>query len=370
MRIDQLPTPCALVDLDQLEHNTARMAERAHRLGVRLRPHVKTHACLEVAPLQVGDHFGGLTVSTLAEAEAFAAAGFSDLTWAVPFAPSSLREALKLGQSVERLSLLLDSEEALTDLEAALGGQGKVPVWLKVDCGYHRAGVDPAQPESAALAARLAASEAVDFRGLLSHAGQSYACRNREELLRVAALERDVTVAFARRLRAERIEVPEVSVGSTPTLAVAEDLEGVTEVRPGNYVFFDAFQAEIGSCRADEVAFTVLTSVIGVAPERHEVLIDAGALALSKDRGAEHADPRAGHGWVADDEGRVRAGWRVARLSQEHGQISLPEGAGVRWGDRLRILPAHSCLAAACFERLHVVRGREVVDEWRPLRRH
>lgn len=370
MRIDQLPTPCALVDLDRLERNTARMAERARRLGVRLRPHVKTHACVEVAPLQIGDHFGGLTVSTLEEARAFAAAGFSDLTWAIPFAPASLAEALELRSSVERLSLLLDSEEALRELEKALGGQGRAPVWLKVDCGYHRAGVDPSQPASAALAAQLAASEAVDFRGLLTHAGQSYACRDRDDLLRVAGVERDVTVAFAERLRADGIEVREVSVGSTPTLTVAEDLEGVTEVRPGNYVFFDAYQAAIGSCRPDDLAFTVLTSVIGLAPERQEAVIDAGALALSKDRGAEHADRRAGHGWVADAEGRVRVGWRVARLSQEHGQLALPLGADLSWGERLRLLPAHSCLAAACFERLHVVRGQEVVDEWRPIRRH
>ena len=317
MRIDQLPTPCALVDLDLLERNTERMAARASRLGVRLRPHVKTHSCIEAASLQTRGHFGGLTVSTLAEARAFAEAGFQDLTWAVPFAPASLQEALDLGRSVERLSLLLDGEAALSELETALAGRGKAPVWLKVDCGYHRAGVDPARPESEALAARLVSSPAVDFRGLLTHAGHSYSCRTPEELKVVARAERDVTVSFARRLREAGLEVPEVSVGSTPTLAVADDLKGVTEVRPGNYVFFDAHQAAIGSCGLDEVAFSVLTSVISTSPHRGGALIDAGALALSKDRGAEHADPLAGHGLVADSVGRLREGWRVSALSQE-----------------------------------------------------
>jgi D-serine deaminase-like pyridoxal phosphate-dependent protein len=369
MRLADLPTPSALVDLDRLERNTRRMADRALHAGVRLRPHVKTHACVELAPLQVREHFGGLTVSTLTEARAFAAAGYRDLTWAVPFAPASLREALELGRSIDRLALLLDGEEALAELERAVGEGDPAPVWLKVDCGYHRAGVDPAASESERLAWALAQSASVDFRGLLTHAGQSYACTNREELRAVAEIEREAVVGLAGRLRESGVAVPEVSVGSTPTMAVAECFDGITEIRPGNYVFFDAFQAGLGSCSADDIAFSVLTSVIGCAPERGEALVDAGALALSKDRGAEQVDELAGHGWVAGEDGRLREGWRVRRLSQEHGQLSLPAGAPLRWGDRLRVLPAHSCLAAACFDRLHVHRGDQVVEQWRPIRR-
>ena len=366
MRLSELPTPSAVVDLDRFERHAAAMRDRARALGVRLRPHVKTHACLEAAPMQAGGRRGGLTVSTLAEARAFAGDGWEDLTWAVPFAPASLPEALEIGREPVRLGLLLDEEAALVELERAAEARGVVAAaWLKVDCGYHRAGVDPARPESARLAARMAASERVDFRGLLTHAGQSYACRGREELRAVAEVERAAVVGFAERLRAGGVVVPELSVGSTPTMSAVESLAGVDEIRPGNYVYFDASQVEIGSCAPEDAAFFVLTSVIGTAASRRAALIDAGALALSKDR-----TPSGIHGTVARADRRPLAGWSVASLSQEHGILALPEGECPAWGERLLITPAHSCLAAACHDRCFVVRGDEVVDEWRPIHRH
>ena len=178
-------------------------------------------------------------------------------------------------------------------------------------------------------------------------------------------------VAFAGRLRGEGIPVGEVSVGSTPTVMAAEDLTGVTEVRPGNYLCFDAFQAAIGSCRLDEVAFSVLATVLGAYPERRELVVNAGALALSKDPGPVHVDPDCGFGVVVDaTDQRPITGLRVVSISQEHGVLRTDQPLDPRWqpGSRLRILPNHACLAAACFDRFHVVRGIEVVDEWRPVR--
>lgn len=365
MRLSELPTPCAVVDLDRLERNAAAMRDRARRLGVSLRPHVKTHGCHEAARLQAGGLAGGLTVSTLSEARFFAADGWRDLTWAVPFSAASLPEALELTGSLDRLGLLLDHEAALAELERAAAAKGLVAsAWLKVDCGYHRAGVDPARPESARLAARMAGSPHLDFRGLLTHAGQSYACRGRAELVEAVEQERRAVTDFADRLRGDGLEVPEVSIGSTPTMSAAEDLPGVDEIRPGNYVFFDASQVEIGACGPEDAAFFVLTSVTGTAPARQAALVDAGALSLSKDRTASGS-----HGLVARLDREPLAGWSVASLSQEHGLLSLPEGLEPAWGERLLVTPAHSCLAAACFERYFVVRGDEVVDEWRPVRR-
>jgi D-serine deaminase-like pyridoxal phosphate-dependent protein len=175
--------------------------------------------------------------------------------------------------------------------------------------------------------------------------------------LRVAEQERDVIVRFAERLRADGIEVPEVSVGSTPTMSVAEQLAGVTEMRPGNYVFYDAFQAAIGSCALDHCAFSVLASVIGVYPGR--VVVDAGALALSKDAGTGDG----GYGVVLG-----QGAFQVASLSQEHGVVRVHADSHTRVGDQLRIIANHSCLAAACHDAYHVVRGDEVVDVWRPTR--
>ena len=372
MTFDRLPTPCALVDLDRLERNATAMSERARRLGVRLRPHVKTHKCFEAARLQTAGDFGGITVSTLAEARAFAAAGFRDITWAVPVALDRLDDCADLARRTEHLRVLVDHPLAVSGLEAFAAAQGlRFEVLLEVDCGHHRSGVDPDDPASFQLAASIGASPHLALAGILTHAGQSYRCRSRAEAAEVARHERDVMAAFAGRLRAAGISVGEVSVGSTPTVMAAEDLSGVTEVRPGNYLFFDAFQAAIGSCRLDEVAFSVLATVLGAYPERRKLVVNAGALALSKDPGPIHVDPSCGFGVVVDpgDQHPI-AGLRVVSLSQEHGVLRCNRPLEPSWqpGSRLRILPNHACLAAACFDRFHVVRGSEVVNEWRPAR--
>ncbi len=367
-----LGTPCALVDLDAVERNTLAMSERVARLGSRLRPHVKTHKTVEAAKLQVRGAFGGITVSTLAEARFFAQAGFRDITYAVPIAPARMREAIELGRSIDRLSLLVDSELALRALQICSAAQQvRTPVFLKVDCGNHRAGVDPTSLSARKLAAGLAASKHLDFRGVLAHAGHAYACRDRDEIARVAREEREVTVGFAKSLRAEGTRVDEVSIGSTPTLSVADDLTGITEVRPGNYVFFDAFQAAIGSCTLADAAFSVLTTVVGSYPDRHRLVVDAGALALSKDPGPRHVDADAGFGQLLSEPGELQAGLRLTALSQEHGHIEGGTGGDLSRfpvGTRLRVVANHSCLTAALFDRYLVVRGRELVGSWRPLR--
>ena len=372
MKTTELKTPCALVDLDRFEGNCARMAERAHALGVRLRPHVKTHKCVEAARIQTRDHFGGITVSTLAEARGFADGGFLDITYAVPVPIDRLEECTTLTRRLDRFHLVLDHEAALAAVEESAAAHGiRFSLFLKVDCGLHRAGVDPGRAESIALARHIHASDQVRFAGILTHAGHSYAGRSADQSREVAEQERDVMVQFADRLWTAGVPVPEVSIGSTPTATAADDLTGVTEIRPGNYAFFDAFQAAIGSCPIDDVAFSVLATVIGRHDDRHELVMNAGALALSKDRGPVHVDPDCGFGVVvAGGQQRPVDGLVVTSLSQEHGVLRSQRPLDRSWrpGTRLRILPNHSCLAAACFDRYHVVRGDEVVDEWRPLR--
>ncbi|MGD8440841.1 MAG: alanine racemase [Holophagae bacterium] len=370
MELTELMTPRALVDLDRVEANAAAMAERAHRFGVRLRPHVKTHKCLEAARIQTAGHFGGITVSTLAEARGFAGAGFTDITYAVPIAPSRLAEAVEINGRIDRLAVLVDHIVTIRAIEEAARAHSVVlPVWLKLDCGLHRAGVDPASEQAVALAGRLARSREIDFRGVLTHAGQAYAANNRDQAAAVASDEVAVARTFVDQLTEEGIVAPEISVGSTPTIVAAEHLDGVDEVRPGNYLFFDAFQADIGSCDLTDVAFSVLATVISAFPEQQRAVIDAGALALSKDPGPTHVDPDCGFGRiVAVDDQHPLPGLRLTSLSQEHGVVEGPGVAALGPGTRLRVLPNHSCLAAACFDRYHVLRGVEIIDEWRPIR--
>jgi D-serine deaminase-like pyridoxal phosphate-dependent protein len=363
--LTDITTPAFLVDRPTLVRNCTKMRDKARASGVGFRPHVKTHKSVEAAKLQHGGTFGPITVSTLAEAEAFADAGFRDITYAVPIAPSreKLARAASIAQDVERLSVLIDSEVALHALEEF---DFTFDVFLKVDCGYHRAGVDPDSPDSVRLALALARSERVRFQGLLTHAGHSYNARDSAEIRRIAGEESGVLTRFRALLASEGIGDVRRSIGSTPTAAIVERFDECDEVRPGNYVFFDAFQATIGSCRLEDCAVSVLTTVIGSYPERHAIIVDAGALALSKDAGPEHVDPRCGYGLVCDAEMRPLPGMRIVALSQEHGKIAAQGHVPV--GTRLRIVPNHSCLTAAMFEEYHVLDRGKVVDTWRPAR--
>lgn len=370
MQLAALPTPCALVDLERLQRNARRMADRARRMGVRLRPHVKTHKCLEIARIQTDLHFGGVTVSTLAEAAAFAAGGFSDITYAVPVAPQKLPDAAELHAEIDALNLLVDHVEAVRAIEETACSRGIVlPAFLEVDCGGRRTGIDPESEAAESLARRMAASETIDFRGLLTHSGHAYRARSRSQAFEAACEERNLTTAFAAQLRDLGVAVPEVSVGSTPAMRAIDDLTDVTEVRPGNYIFYDAFQVGIGTCGLDEAAFSVLATVISAHPEESRAAVDAGALALSSDPGPVQVDPHCGFGLLlATDDQHPLPGLKLTSLSQEHGMLSGPGVDALRPGTRVRILPNHSCLAAACFDRYHVVRGTEIIDEWRPVR--
>lgn len=370
---NELTTPSALVDLDRLEANTSRISERVRRLGAKLRPHVKTHKCVEAARFQIRGHFGGITVSTLAEASFFARSGFRDITYAVPIAVSRLEEAVEIGRSLDAFHLLLDHESTFEAMAACARAKDvRLSSFLKVDCGYHRAGVDPKNEASVALALRMARSPDVEFAGILTHAGHSYHAANAEEIRAVAETERDVMADFARKLRDAGAPPPVVSVGSTPTISLGESLEGITEARPGNYVFYDAFQASIGSCALESAAFSVLATVLSHYPERNEILIDAGGLALSRDEGPTHLDPECGYGAIFSSDGKTHfAGLRLRSLSQEHGKMGSDSPIDypvLPVGTRLRIVPNHSCLAAALFDRYHVFRGETAVDEWRPVR--
>jgi D-serine deaminase-like pyridoxal phosphate-dependent protein len=368
--IDDLTTPCALVDLDQLERNAARVADKARRLGVRLRPHVKTHKCVEAARIQTDLHFGGLTVSTLAEAQAFASAGFTDITYAVPIAPQKIAEAAAINEEINSLNLLVDHPDTIRSIEEfARSNAIELPVYLEIDCGGGRTGVDSESDAVESMARRLDESDVIDFRGLLSHAGHAYRSRTRSEAFEIACEERNLLTALAAELRDHGVAVPELSIGATPTIRAIDDLTGVNEVRPGNYLFYDAFQTAIGSCELDEIAFSVLATVVSVHPEDERAVVDAGALALSKDPGPTHIDSECGYGLpVTTNDQHPLPGLRITALTQEHGVLCGRGAEALRPGTRIRIVPNHSCLAAACFDRYHVVRGIEVVDEWHPVR--
>jgi D-serine deaminase-like pyridoxal phosphate-dependent protein len=359
--MNDLQTPAFLVDRARVAANCDSMRDKALRSGVAFRPHVKTHKVVEIGRLQHGGQTGPITVSTLAEAEHFARGGFRDITYAMPIAPEKLERAAALAREVDRLNLLIDSEVALRAVESfARARSVTFDVLLKVDCGYHRAGVDPASPDSERLAIAMTQSDAIRFHGLLTHAGHSYNASSVEEIKRIAAEESASLTRFRALLELAGAVGLIRSIGSTPTLCVADRFADCDEVRPGNYVFYDAFQASVGSCRLEDVAVSVLATVVGSYPERDAMILDAGALALSKDTGSG-----ANFGTICDLDLNPLP-MTLTALSQEHGKVSTR--ATLPIGSRVRILPNHSCLTSAMYDVYHVLENGRLVDEWRPVR--
>jgi D-serine deaminase-like pyridoxal phosphate-dependent protein len=367
----ELPTPALLLDQTILERNLTRMQDRANTFGVSLRPHIKTHKCIEIANHQLELGARGITCSTLFEVDQFVAAGFNDITLAVPLVPTHIEHILELSDKAT-IRVLIDGMEMFERLESIERvGSERLHVWLKVDCGDHRTGVDPRSPRAEQFVRALSESKNLIFDGILTHAGQSYGAKSRADLLVFAEQERSVMVEFAERMRTKGFKIPSVSIGSTPTMSVTENLDGINEIRPGNYAFYDYTQVMLGSCGISDCALTVLSSVVSHQPGASHFVIDAGALALSKDMGPVHISNDMDMGIIFEDydRRRLQAHVHVKTLSQELGRVLLSDplvmGTHYKVGDKVRILEHHSCLTAANFDYYYVVKGYDVVERWK-----
>ncbi len=369
---DLLHTPFAVIDLERFELNTAHMSDRAHQLGVRLRPHVKTHKTIEGAERQVRGGFRGITVSTLAEAESYAAHGFRDITYGVPITPGKVSRAISVSESIDVLSVLVDTIEMVNALaDQCAEAQSTLSVLIKIDCGYGRAGIRADDPHLISIVRLIDEAPYLYFEGILTHAGHAYHCHHREEIKSVAHEEYTSIIQARDRLISHGFTPSTVSIGSTPTATVYESLSGVTEMRPGNYALFDVFQASIGSCSLSEIALSVVTEIIAYYPERGEILIDAGALALSKDQGPTHLGQALSYGRVCTLDLEDYSQLSLVSLSQEHGKLRAEASfdfQNIHIGDRLRILPNHSCLVTALYDRLQVMSSGQVIEQWSPIR--
>jgi D-serine deaminase-like pyridoxal phosphate-dependent protein len=363
MKLADLPTPCLVLDRFILERNIERMAHAVGRHAVALRPHMKTAKSIDVARLALDGQPGGITVSTLAEAEYFAAHGIGDILYAVGITPQKLDQVAKINAAGAHVLVLTDDPETAS----AIAAHPVAPrALIEIDTGESRGGVAPVDARLLEIAARLGNCLA----GVMTHAGHSYAGRSLDDMVRIAEAERAGVVSAAEHLRSAGHAAPIVSMGSSPTALHAESLAGVTEVRAGVYMFGDLFQAEIGTHGLDDIAVTVLTSVIGRRPGK--LLVDAGGLALSKDHSTEAAPRDYGYGLVLDLAGnRAYGETLVRRAYQEHGVIEpdplLPGDmtAELHVGDKLRIAPNHTCMTAAAHDRYHVVDGGdEVIAVW------
>lgn len=367
-----LDTPCLLLEREVLERNAARFLSIAGRLGVSLRPHLKTSKSVDVADILTGgDRRRPVTVSTLAEAEYFASAGFADILYAVGIEPGKFdRVARIVAAGRTHLTLITDCPEvAMAAVAYTDANRVTMEFLIEIDCGDGRGGVGPEDDTLTVVAGILDAGRGTRMRGVMTHAGHSYSTNDPVRIAAIAADERDAAVRAARRLQGAGLPVEVVSVGSTPTAAFAESLAGVTEVRAGVYAFFDLDQFGRGVCAWNDLALSVLATVIGHNRTAGIVLVDAGGLALSKDLGARHFLPDSGYGYVCDATTLDRHGkLAVNGVNQEHGKISVDDPA---WygrlpvGSRVRIVPNHACFTAAAYPEYHVLEKGRVADRWR-----
>ncbi|MEM9493202.1 MAG: alanine racemase, partial [Myxococcota bacterium] len=316
-------------------------------------------------------HSGGITVSTLAEAEYFAARGFADITYAVCMIPAKLGRAAQLIDGGAQLTLITDSAAVAAELAGRADALGvRLRLLIEIDSGEHRTGVAWDSDELVAIAACVHGAPALDLAGVLTHGGHAYGCDSIAAVTAVAEDERRAVVAAAKRLREAGYPCPTVSAGSTPTAVHAQSFAGLTEIRPGVYTFFDLAQVGLGSCQVSDIAISVLSTVISHQPEHGRLVIDAGGLALSKDISASRTLPETGYGWVCDPSTTQRIGdLRVAVADQEHGYV---EGSDIPYdrlpiGSLVRVLPNHACMTAAAYDRYAVVDGRPLRDDEPPI---
>jgi len=369
MHIDELATPAALIEDSRLARNIARMQSRMDALGVRFRPHVKTSKCVDVARRQLAAGARGITVSTLKEADQFFQAGFEDILYAVSLAPQKVAAALDLRRRGCQLQVVVDSMAAARALTQQAAGES-VPVLIEVDVDGHRGGVAPGSPLLLEIGRHLH-EQGLQLLGVMAHAGSSYDQQTPAQLQAIAEQERAQSVLAAQRLRDAELPCPVVSIGSTPTALSAQRLHGVTEVRAGVYVFFDLVMAGVGVCSEEDIALSVLTTVIGHQVERGWVLVDAGWMAMSRDRGTQSQPVDQGYGLVCGLDGQALNGWLMRAANQEHGIIGrrdgqVPDDLEQRFplGSKWRVLPNHACATGAQHELYALVDGSTVQSRW------
>jgi D-serine deaminase-like pyridoxal phosphate-dependent protein len=361
VRITDSPTPTVLIDNARVERNLERMQSAAAAAGKRLRPHAKTHKSVTMARRQIERGAVGICCAKLGEAEVFAAAGLRDIRLPYPLNPVNAPRVLSLLDRT-RLSFIVDHPDVAAGWSDAMKAAGReVEVLVKVDVGFHRCGIDPQEGDAAEFVARVATMPGLRFRGLLSHSGHGYGATSDDNARAIARDEADLLRDLAARVERLGVEVPEISVGATPTVRHSLGETGITELRPGNYIYFDRTQVALGAAAWDDCALSVLARVVTAHPGR--IILDSGSKTLTNDL-ARGFGPTAGYGIVtrsldsnAPDESLV-----VERLSEEHASVRVEGTTRLRPGDLVRVIPNHSCVVSNLVDAAWLVDGDRVLE--------
>ena len=367
---EAVDTPRLILDRGRLKQNADCFLDRANENNILLRPHLKTSKSIDVARIGTASRLSGITVSTLKEAEYFAAHGYKDIMYSVGIVPTKLPRIRKIAEAYD-CNIILITDNALVARAASEFARKegcRLSFLIEIDCGEHRGGITHDGAELMEIGRVFHKSADIVFKGVMTHAGHSYSCEHPQDVSRIAESERISVVNAAAKLSEIGISSEIVSVGSTPTFLFSKSFDGLTEVRAGVYLFFDLAQYSRKICSLDQIAVSVLSTVIGHNVQGRSLIVDAGAFALSKDFGANTFLPDAAYGYVCDPETLKRLGsLSVANVHQEHGTIPIEDDC---WFDHLpigslvRVLPNHACATAACYPDYLVVENGTVIGDW------
>jgi D-serine deaminase-like pyridoxal phosphate-dependent protein len=358
VRLEDLPTPQVLIDHAKAHANIARVQALATGAGVRLRPHAKTHKSPIVARWQLERGAVGVCCAKVGEAEVFVDAGLTDVRLPYPVNPSNASRVLALMDRAT-ISIIVDHLDVARGWSAALQRAGRtLDVLIKVDVGFHRCGIDPAG-DALGFVQTIAALPGLRLRGLLSHAGHGYHASSEDELSAIAHDEAEILTGLRDRAAKSGVQIDEISVGATPTLRYSAQQPGLTELRPGNYVYFDRTQVALGAATLADCALTVLATVVS-APAADRIILDCGSKTLTNDlaRGIAKA---AGFGAVLRDDGIADDTLNIERLSEEHATVRVTGGSRFKPGDRVRVVPNHSCVVSNLVDVVRLVEGDQIV---------
>jgi len=365
MQLSNLPTPQILIDRTRAMNNIARIQALASSAGVRLRPHAKTHKSPVVARWQAEAGAVGVCCAKIGEAEVFAEAGFRDIRLPYPVNPANAPRLLSLMDRAS-ISIIVDHQYVVRGWSDAMRRAGRtLDVLIKVDVGFHRCGIDPGD-DALGFIQTTASMPGLRLRGLLSHAGHAYHAASEDQLRAIAREEAETLASLRARAAESGIALDEISVGATPTLRFSAGQPGITELRPGNYVYFDRTQVALGAASLDDCALTVLATVVSKHAGR--IILDCGSKTLTNDQ-ARGISAAGGYGAVLagqsdalDYSREIDETLTIERLSEEHATVRVTGRTLLEPGDRVRVVPNHSCVVSNLVDVVRVVEGDEVVE--------
>lgn len=361
LSIDELDTPALIIDRDKLELNIRDMAEFAKSRNINLRPHIKTHKSPDIARMQIAQGASGIACAKIGEAQIMAAHNIEDIHLVYPIASRrKVERIIKLMDSAKIIGLI-DCYEQAKRLSKVLGEHDTVlDVTVAVDVGLHREGLQP--EDAVGFFQRASLLRNINIIGISTHAGHVYAAGSRDNVIKIAKEEGEIMVRVAEELRKANFDIEVLSVGSTPTAKIAGNIDGVTEIRPGNYVFYDAIQTALGVVPLERCALKVLTAIVGKHSKPYKrLIIDAGSKVLTTERGAHNSNLLKGYGIAMDYKNSLL----VERLSEEHGVVRVIDNVGLGIGDRIEIVPNHACAVVNQFDVAYAIQNEKVVKRFK-----